>query len=249
MRWITPQDPSWAETMAAHRRHQEYHRRKNHPIWKDGPMTTADYTTIVKNAPTKAANIIGNWKAKVAEINGNPVIPEAGQLHLIGEATQEALNEIQKLNEQQAVAADLARKALAHQRDQKRPKVDNGTHERKARQMLYLVEKGISVETLIRDYGQDPQLLAILADEAPIFARAESPLDPKAAEGVQAMIEQAAYQTFGDDYRAKADELSAFQQGAYRSQVAMAAALRQIRNQDRGEFVAPSYQDGQLVEA
>ena len=197
VRWITKDDPSWGETLAKHRRYQEYERRKTDPIRKDRPMTTQDYISIVKNAPNKAAQIFSEYRSKAQAVRDNHLIPETGKFIEIGNLRQQAHDEVQALAEQTAVATDLARKALAHHRDAARPKVDADTWSRKARHFQYLVDRGVNPDTLVKEIS-DPIGLRIAQEELPLLERGQTnPQDPTAGEGVAALLEHKAYEVYG----------------------------------------------------
>jgi hypothetical protein len=214
------------------------------------PMTHEDFRRTVEQAPTKAANIFSDHRSRVQAIQDDHLIPDSGKLIESGRLQQEALKQVQQLGETVAVASDLALKKLAHDRDAARPKVDADTWSRKARHFEYLVSRGIDPETLAQEIA-DPVSLRVAQDEMPILARGQSPLDPKAGEGVSALLEQKALSVYGDDYRAKADELKQFDRGAYRAQVALSGTIRQIREAaggNWGDLAIPSFTEGDLVE-
>jgi hypothetical protein len=161
----------------------------------------------------------------------------------------QALAELSALAEHTAVAADLARKYLAHERDQNRPKVDPATYQQKVSQFRYLADHKVPIEQLVRDAAADPISMAVAQVELPIIARAQSPLDPQAGEGVAAQLDHAAYKVFSEAYRAKADELSKFDKGAYRAQVSLTQAKRALMQDDRSEHPLPAFEEGQLLTA
>lgn len=247
--YVGRNDPSWGETLAWHRRQQDYYRRKNDPIWKGGPLTSTDYIQIVKAAPQKAATIISNWKSQVQAVQDNHLYPAQGKLIESARLRDAALAEVQQLAEQTAVAADLARKALRHERDQKRPKVDPATYQQKVSQLRYLADHKVPIEQLVKDATADPASLRVAQEELPIIARAQNPLDPQAGEGIAAQLDHAAYEVYGGEYQQKADRLAQFEKGQYRAQVALTAAKRALMQDDHSEHPLPAYEEGQLLTA
>jgi hypothetical protein len=69
-----------------------------------------------------------------------------------------ALSEIRSLAEQTAVAADVARKALRHERNQKRPKVPADEYRRLADRFRHLDSKGISLDHSAAEVASGPPL-------------------------------------------------------------------------------------------
>jgi hypothetical protein len=146
------------------------------------------------------------------------------------------------------LATGLVRKALQHHRDAARPKPDADTWSRKARHFQYLVDRGVSPETLAKEIS-DPIGLRIAQEELPLLARGQNPLDPQAGDAVAALLESKAVEVYGGTYKSKADELAQLEKGAYRSRVALAATIRHLREDGlSGELSVPSFQDGQLIE-
>jgi hypothetical protein len=248
VRWITKDSPGYVGEMDKHRRYQEYHSRFNDPIRKAGPMTYNDYIEVVKQAPQKAVNIFTQYRDQRQALEDNHLIPDSGKVIEGGRLRQEAHNKVQQLRETAAVAADLAEKKLAHDRDAARPKVDADIWSRKARQFAYLVDRGVDPESLAGEIV-DAVSLRVAQDELPILARGQSPLDPQAGEAVAAKLAHKANSIYSDTFQERAEALAQFQRGAYRANVALSATLRQLREDDRGDLSVPAFAEGQLIEA
>jgi hypothetical protein len=246
---LVPQQARMALLRQDWQRSTELQQANRRRIEGNRTLTYADYILTVKNSPAKAASIFAQYRDQRQALEDNHLIPDSGKLIEGGRLRQQAHDQVQQLAEAVAVASDLARKKLAHDRDQQRPKVDPPIHERKARQLSYLLDHGVSLDTLVRDNISDPVSLRVLQEEAPIFARGQAPMDRKAGEDFDTLMEQAAYNTYSDAYRDKADDLAAFDKGAYRATVALSATIRALRQDDRSELSVPAFAEGQLIEA
>ncbi len=245
---ITPQDPSWGETIARHRRYQEYHSRKTNPIRTDRQMKASELTNIIKQATNRLMNVYSTYVQQAASIENNIMIYPQGRLQAVAQMREEAAKAVQDLQENIAVAADVAKKALAAERDKLRPSVDNATHERKARQLAYLIDRGVPLQDLIQENITDSVTLRILEDELPVLARGQEPQYKESGKTYDELLRQAARKVYGDQYRAADDKLAEVDRGAYRANVAAVTALRAIREDDRSGLAVPAYQDGQMIE-
>ena len=82
--YVGRNDPSWGETLARHRRQQDYYRRKNDPIWEDGPLTSTDYIQIVKAAPPEGRYYHQQLETSGTGRSGQPSVPGPGEADRIG---------------------------------------------------------------------------------------------------------------------------------------------------------------------
>lgn len=217
---------------------------------RDTPMTTADFKNHVKTAPKKAHDILTSYQNGARATFNDPMIPDQGKLFKSGQLQSDAVAQLNDLNEKAGASADLARKAMIHERDSKRPKISADEYRKHAERFRYLQGRGISLEKMADQFADDPAALAVLQDEVGTLAWGERPDDPSAGEGLQAKLEQAAYETFSDDYRSAADQIADFDKGSYRVQVAINQALRVAREGDlRADASLPAFEADQMIEA
>jgi len=229
-----------AETQERNRRRQER---------TDNRMNLSDIIRTVQQAPNRAAYILSKWKAQTAAVESNDLIWPQGRLNEAARLRDESLAAARSLAETTDVAIDIAAKALTAERDKLRPKVDPATQERLARQMTYLLDRGIPLEEIISDNAGNPTNLRVLEDEVPVFSRGREPQYKEAGHTFDELLHQAAWETYGGQYKAADDRIKEFERGSYRARVAVNQAARALMQNDRGEQPLPAYEDGHLIEA
>ena len=101
---------------------------------------------------------------------------------------------------------------------------------------------------MVSRYKGDAQALRILQDEYEAFAWGENSEDPKAPEAVKAIIDQAAYESFGSEYKGKVDAEKRFDRGAYRVGVAISQALAVARKSELDGGSLPDFEEGKLTD-
>jgi hypothetical protein len=192
---------------------------------------------FVRGAARQAAQILDDYRTAVKQTNADPMIPAGGKLFRAGELQKEAIGKLEALKEQTELAAILYNKEAAHKRDQARPVIPSGPYDRYVRRFTYLLDRGLSVEALVGRYKGDARALRVLQNEYEAFAWGENPENPKAPEAVGAIIDQAAYESFGSGYQDKVDTEKRFERGAYRVMVAINQAQRVARRRRTGRRV------------
>ncbi len=201
--------------------------------------TVTDPNTIIKNAPKKAARIYEDCRTQVREVLSDRMAPEAGKLWKAGELRSEAEGKLLELKLEIAEAAPKALAQLEKQRDKLRPQVAYELHEQYARRFQRLADKGIPVETLVEEHSADPVAVRVLQAEVYSLARGANPRDPDSADAPQAMLQQAAYDIYGDDYRAAHDSIQELEKAVNLAQYAANSAGSMVSKNKLDELVIP----------
>ena len=212
-------------------------------------MQVTDLINSITQAPIRLGNVYSAYVREAEAMEQNIMVYPAGRMQAVARMREEAQEAVQDIRANIEAAELVANTGLKEQRDKLKPRVDNATHERRARQLSYLVDRGVPLEDLISENITDPVTLRILEQELPVLARGREPQYKEAGRTFDELLHQAARETYGPEFRAADDKIKDLERGAYRAKVAASATLRALQEDDRTGLVVPAYQEGQLIEA
>jgi hypothetical protein len=229
-------------------RSQELYETNKRRTEGNRTMTPNDFIRNIEQAPIRLMNVYKAYKDAAKATEENVLIYPQGRLQMVAKMREEALEAVADIRANIEASETMAVKALEEQRDKLKPTVDPAVHERKARQLAYLVDRGVPLAELIQTNVSDPVTLRILEEEAPVLARGQAPQYRDSGEDYDELLKEAGRRVYGDRYREADDKIKDLQKGSYRVKVAANAVRLALQNDDREDgFAIPSYQAGQLV--